>query len=112
MQDATKPIWFKESENKKTFSKYKIFVATPVHSDCSIHYTQALLKFQQECMLRGILTSFCLLKSSLVTQGRNLCLSNFLKEKEQPGIKYQGIAVIAEDKTSRKPKKKSQRPKS
>jgi len=33
----------------------------------------------------------------------------FLKEKEQPGIKYQGIAVIAEDKTSRKPKKKSQK---
>jgi hypothetical protein len=92
MQDATKPIWFKEQENKKTFSEYKIFVATPVHSDCSIHYTQALLKFQQECMLRGILTTFCLLKSSLVTQGRNLCLSNFLKEK-----KYTHLLFIDSD---------------
>jgi len=84
MQDSSKPIWFKEKESeiKQIFNHYKIFVATPVHSEVSIHYTQALLKFQQECTLRGILTSYCLLKSSLVTQGRNLCVSNFLREKE------------------------------
>jgi hypothetical protein len=29
-------------------------------------------------MMNGILVSFSLLKSSLVTQGRNLCVANFL----------------------------------
>ena len=60
--------------------KYKLMVGTPVHSECSIHYTQALLKFQQACMQRNILVSFTLYKSSLVQQGRNLIVSEFLNE--------------------------------
>ena len=74
MQDASKPIWFKKTETGRVVDisepKYKIFVATPVHSECSIHYTQALLKFQKQCMMNNIMVSFALLKSSLVTQGR------------------------------------------
>ena len=58
----------------------KIMVGTPVHSECSIHYTQALLKFQQQCMQRNILVSFTLYKSSLVQQGRNLIVSEFMNE--------------------------------
>jgi hypothetical protein len=46
-----------------------------------MHYTQAVLKFQLECMKRNILVSFSLLKSSLVTQGRNLCVAEFLKSE-------------------------------
>ena len=38
--------------------KYRIMVGTPVHSECSIHYTQALLKFQQQCMQRNISVSY------------------------------------------------------
>ena len=89
MQNPNKPIWFNEDtyqtiqqSNTRTEvidlsepadrSPWKIMVCTPVHSECSIHYTQALLKFQQECFLRKILVSFTLMKSSLVTQGRNL----------------------------------------
>jgi len=81
MQEANKPIWI----NKKPVSsngKPVIFVATPVHSECSIHYTQSLLKFQQICMQKGIMVSFALLKSSLVTQGRNLCVSNFMESTD------------------------------
>jgi hypothetical protein len=33
----------------------------------------------------------------------------FLEEKDQPGVKYKGVAVIAEEKAKRKPKKKSQK---
>jgi hypothetical protein len=33
----------------------------------------------------------------------------FLDEKDQPGVKYKGVAVIAEDKIRRLPKKKSQK---
>ena len=84
MQDPSKPIWFNKSNNERVVDisepKYKIFVATPVHSECSIHYTQALLKFQKQCMMNSIMVSFSLLKSSLVTQGRNLCVANFLKD--------------------------------
>jgi hypothetical protein len=82
MQDASKPIWFKKDGGAQTINlgepEIKIYVATPVHSECSIHYTQALLKFQQACMMNNIMVSFSLLKSSLVTQGRNLCVANFL----------------------------------
>ena len=83
MQDASKPIWFKTPKIKETKedNKISILVCTPVHNECSIHYTQALLEFQVACMQRNILVSFLLLKSSLVTQGRNLCVANFLNEK-------------------------------
>ena len=100
------PIWF--GENKKTNPNvdtyqteklekvdsnvteinigskpgYKIMVCTPCHSDVSMHYTQAVLKFQLECMKKNIMVSFSLLKSSLVTQGRNLCVAEFLNHKD------------------------------
>jgi len=93
MQDPNKPIWINSGNKQITTinleealkdkkSPIGIYVATPVHSECSIHYTQALLKFQQECLQKNILVSFALLKSSLVTQGRNLCVSNFMEIEE------------------------------
>ena len=60
----------------------KIMVCTPCHSDVSMHYCQAVLKFQMECMRKNILVSFSLLKSSLVTQGRNLCVAEFLNHED------------------------------
>jgi len=106
MQDASKPIWISQDtyqtiketkiENTNTNTNNnlpKIFVATPVHSECSIHYTQALLKFQQQCMIMNIFVSFSLLKSSLVTQGRNLCVNNMLEE----GDKYTHLLFIDSD---------------
>jgi len=106
MQDPSKPIWINENTyqtiketktenvlvNKKN-TLPRIFVATPVHSDCSIHYTQSLLQFQQQCLIRNILVSFSLLKSSLVTQGRNLCVSGMLEE----GDKYTHLLFIDSD---------------
>jgi len=66
-----KPIWI----GKKSYfddeapkfegqpSEIRIMVCTPVHSECSIHYTQSLLKFQLACMNRRIHVAFTLLKS-------------------------------------------------
>jgi hypothetical protein len=73
MVENSKPLWIKKEK------PIGIFVATPVHSDVSIHYTQTLLEFQKECMKKGIRVMFQLMKSSLVTQGRNLCVSSFLQ---------------------------------
>jgi len=69
MQDASKPIWFKKEEQTNTDLKnnISIMVCTPVHSEVSMHYTQALLEFQKVCMLKGIIVSFTILKSSLGT---------------------------------------------
>ena len=53
-------------------------MATPVHSEVSLHYTQALLEFQTYCHFKGIEVMFQLVKSSLVTQGRNLCVDYFM----------------------------------
>jgi len=59
-------------------SKPRIFVGTPVHSEVSVHYFKACLEFQKECFVRKIPVMFQVMKSSLVTQGRNLCVSGFL----------------------------------
>jgi len=97
MQDPSNPIWFKKPMDKLGAKleepKVKIYVATPVHSECSIHYTQALLKFQQSCFMNNILVSFALLKSSLVTQGRNLCVAGFLSDP----IKHTHMLFIDSD---------------
>ena len=47
-----------------------------------MHYTQAVLKFQQACWAKKIQVSFTLLKSSLVTQGRNLCVAEMLSHED------------------------------
>jgi hypothetical protein len=58
----------------------KLFVATPVHSDVSIHYMQSMLKFQAECLSKSIYITIDMMKSSLVTQGRNTLVSHFLSD--------------------------------
>lgn len=72
-----KPIW--KTDTGQTQKKVSLFVATPVHSDCSIHYAQGLLELQKLCFSKKIEVHFHLLKSSLVTQGRNLCVSGFIE---------------------------------
>jgi hypothetical protein len=113
MGKSNEPIWFNENKvttlNADTYqtiktnkvdsgtevveinlgrSPHKIMVCTPCHSDVSMHYTQAVLKFQMECWQKKIMVSFTLLKSSLVTQGRNLCVAEMLNGPEN----YKGLA--------------------
>jgi predicted metal-binding protein len=82
-EKATLPMWKPDTgqkDNKKIIkSPYNIMICTPCHSDVTMHYTQALLELQQLCIKNGIKITFTLLKSSLVTQGRNLCVSAFLE---------------------------------
>ena len=77
-EKAIEPMW---KENKDEFKDIELFVATPVHSEVSIHYTQALIEFQRECFNKKLKVSFHLVKSSLVTQGRNLSVAGFLESK-------------------------------
>ena len=77
-EKAIEPLW---KESKEEFKDIEVFVATPVHSEVSIHYTQALIEFQQECFKKKLKVSFHLIKSSLVTQGRNLSVAGFLESK-------------------------------
>jgi len=81
MQDSSKPLWVKPKEQKLAtgYKPYDIFLATPVHSDVSIHYAQALLEFQKYCFENKIKVTFQLFKSSLITQGRNLCVGSFME---------------------------------
>ena len=77
-EKAITPMW-KNNSNSSNSSDVSLFVATPVHSDCSIHYAQALLELQALCFKHRIKITFSLIKSSLVTQGRNLCVAGFLE---------------------------------
>jgi len=66
---------------KKTFDNLDIMVGTPVHGDLCMDYTISLLEFQKECLARNIPMVFHFIKSSLVTQGRQMIVSKFLKSK-------------------------------
>jgi hypothetical protein len=90
------PIWFNGNENTKEIKikpPTKIFVAIPCHSEISIHTCQSLLVLQQECMRKGMLVSFSLMKSSLVQQGRNLLVSEFINDS----MKYDYLLFIDSD---------------
>ena len=96
------PIWFNGNENTKEikledFNKHKepikIFVAIPCHSEMSIHTVQSLLVLQQECIQKRIIISFSLMKSSLVQQGRNLLVSEFMNDS----MKYDYLLFIDSD---------------
>ena len=93
------PIWFNNNQNNQEIkiqpSKKvtKIFVAIPCHSEISIHTCQSLLVLQQECMQKGMLISFSLMKSSLVQQGRNLLVAEFMNAPE----KYDYLLFIDSD---------------
>tara|TARA_R110000787_G_scaffold145622_1_gene259443 strand:+ start:255 stop:1118 length:864 start_codon:yes stop_codon:yes gene_type:complete len=79
--ETVTPIWKEEVEQPIVKEpEYSIMVCTPVHSDVSIHYTQSLLELQKFCFFNNIKIAFHLIKSSLVTQGRNLCVAAFLNE--------------------------------
>ncbi len=77
-EKAIEPLW---KDKVDQFKNIELFVATPVHSEVSIHYTQALIEFQRECFKKKLKVSFHLIKSSLVTQGRNLSVAGFLESK-------------------------------
>ena len=97
-EKAIEPLW---KEDKDQFKDIEIFVATPVHSEVSIHYTQALIEFQQECFQKKLKVSFHLIKSSLVTQGRNLSVAGFLGSKAthllfiDSDIYFQGKSIFS-----------------
>ena len=84
MIENHEPIWFtdgpRNTEQNKDFKPYTILVATPVHSDVSMHYAQSLLHLQKWCFHNNVRVGFQLMKSSLITQGRNMCVAEFLKK--------------------------------
>ena len=67
-EKATKVLWKKKQDFKLQLeqSPHKIFVGTPVHSDVSMHYTQALLEFQQACFAEKIQVTFQLSNSKYI----------------------------------------------
>jgi len=74
------PIWFDEIEQTTETKNLKIMVATPCHSEMSIHYVQSILELQKMCFKKQIPVEFRMFKSSLITQGRNLSVASFLSK--------------------------------
>jgi hypothetical protein len=63
--------------------KKSLFVATPCHSSVTIHYHKSMIELCKFSMQNNIDSSFYIIKSSLVTQGRNLCVNAFLDTKAE-----------------------------
>jgi len=58
-----------------------LFVATPCHGDLDHQYHLSTLQLATECHERGILNGNAVVMSSIVSQGRNVCVSNFLNDR-------------------------------
>jgi hypothetical protein len=56
-----------------------LYVGTPVHSDVDINYFCSILNLQKEAITASIPIHVQCVKSSLVTQGRQMIVSNFLE---------------------------------
>ena len=56
----------KIKEIKKTGDS--LFVATPVHSGCDLHYMKSCLDLKKECLLHNVNITFQIMQSSLVTR--------------------------------------------
>jgi hypothetical protein len=89
------PIWINNDDTpeddtpkKQNNKKPGIFLATPVHSNLSIHYFLSVLSFQNRCFINKTLLNVGINKSSLVTQGRNLCVNDFFKPENNPKTDY------------------------
>jgi len=83
------PIWInKDNLPKEKNKKPGIFLATPVHSDVSVHYFLSVIGFQNRCQVDKIHLTVGINKSSLVTQGRNLCVNDFFKPEIAPQTNY------------------------
>lgn len=63
-----------------------LFVATPCYDSLTLHYVKSCLDLQKECLMNKINITFQLMKSSLVTQGRNLCVASFLSSNAESMI--------------------------
>lgn len=75
--DTEQIIWKDKPMSDK--EKPHLYVGTPCHSEVSLHYVEALLNLNSECFHRKVKANYSIIKSSLVTQGRNLCVSGFLE---------------------------------
>ena len=49
--DPNRPIWFNE---EKELDEKSLFVATPVHSEVSIHYTQSLFRITKQAIKKRL----------------------------------------------------------
>jgi hypothetical protein len=78
-QKKIEPIWKEDAKPVSEPSKISLFVATPCHSEVSLHYVQAIIQLLKLCNSKKVNIEFSIIKSSLVTQGRNLCVSAFLQ---------------------------------
>ena len=82
MQDPSKPIWIDKEKTISLTPRIHLFVGMPVHSEMSIHTAQSLLELQKLSFTNKDKITFQMMKSSLVTQGRNLCVSQFLTTED------------------------------
>ena len=69
--------WDKKVENHPV----KLYFTSPCHGGVDIHYMRSTLELQALCQRNKIPVTFHLLQSSIVTQGRNLCVAAFLKSE-------------------------------
>jgi len=68
-------------ENTDGNNLNSLFVATPCHGDVDHQYHLSTLELASQCHQRGVLNANSIVMSSIVSQGRNICVSKFLNDR-------------------------------
>ena len=63
------------------YIKNTLFVATPNMGDIKLSCVKSLVELQSLCLAKKITPHFHMVRSSIVTTGRNMCVQAFLKSK-------------------------------
>jgi hypothetical protein len=66
MQDSSKPIWINKTINQEA-KKFSVFVATPVHSEVSIHYTQACIRISKRMFCKNTYNGYMFAINEIIT---------------------------------------------
>ncbi len=87
-------------ENSNGNSIDNIFVATPCHGDVDHQYHLSTLELASQCHQMGIRNANSIVMSSIVSQGRNVCVSNFLNDRRFDNMLFVDSDIRFDTKTA------------
>ena len=70
-----------ENTNGSSNNLNSLFVATVCNGDVDHQYHLSTLELASQCYQKGVANHNCIVASSILTQGRNICVSNFLNDR-------------------------------
>ena len=70
-----------DENNTASNNLNSLFVGTVCNGDLDYKYHLSVVELGTQCHMRGVTFATSIVSSSILTQGRNICVSNFLNDR-------------------------------